>query len=149
MNCFRFMSARDAALTLHQIVDLCDKALDLRGSTTHKEFSADWRKQMLAERLMEVIGEAVKRLPEELCARYPETPWRKIASTRDYIAHGYDSVDYDVIWSVIDLEAARLRECVQRMFEKESAGNSLASHHSGVIGPLPSPLLRPLVDNAL
>ena len=67
---------------------------------------------MLAERVVEVLGEAVKRLPEELRDRHPAVPWRKVAGTRDYIAHGYDSVDYDVIWGVLDREVAKLKEAV-------------------------------------
>ena len=74
---------------------------------------------MLGERLVEVIGEAVKRLPEDLRARHPEPPWRKIAGTRDYIAHGYDSVDYEVIWSVLDVEAGRLKVAVQAIIAAE------------------------------
>jgi uncharacterized protein with HEPN domain len=65
------MSAHDPELTLRQLLDLCDKAVELRNSMTWEEFRADWRKQMLGERLVEVMGEAVKRLPEELRARHP------------------------------------------------------------------------------
>jgi len=91
------MSAPDADVTLRQIVEVCDKALELRNSMTWEQFRGDWRQRMLGERLVEVLGEAVKRLPEELRIRHPQLPWKKIAGTRDYIAHGYDSVDYDVI----------------------------------------------------
>jgi uncharacterized protein with HEPN domain len=87
------MSAPDADLTLRQIVEVCDKALEFKNSTTWEEFRGDWRKQMLGERLVEVLGEAVKRLPDELRNRHSQVPWKKIAGTRDYIAHGYDSVD--------------------------------------------------------
>lgn len=103
------MSAHEPSLTLRQIVELCDKAIELRASMTWEEYRSDWRKQMLAERVVEVLGEAVKRLPEDLCQRHPLMPWRKIAGTRDYIAHGYDSVDYDVIWGVLDVEAGKLK----------------------------------------
>jgi uncharacterized protein with HEPN domain len=40
-----------------------------------------------------VMGEAVQRLPEDLCGRYPEIPLRRIASTRDRLAHGYNEVE--------------------------------------------------------
>jgi uncharacterized protein with HEPN domain len=92
------MSVHDADLTLRQIVEICDKAIEFRNSITWEEFRGDWHKQMLGERLAEVLGEAVKRLPDDLRNRHPRVPWKKIAGTRDYIAHGYDSVDYDVIW---------------------------------------------------
>lgn len=50
------MSAHDPAVTLRQLVEHCDRAAELRGSMTWEEFRDDWRKQMLGERLVEVIG---------------------------------------------------------------------------------------------
>jgi len=113
------MSAPDADLTLRQIVEVCEKAIEFRNSMTLEEFRGDWRKQMLGERLLEVMGDAVKRLPDELRTRHPQLPWKKIAGTRDYIAHGYDSVDYDVIWGVLNVEAGKLRESVKAILAKE------------------------------
>jgi uncharacterized protein with HEPN domain len=113
------MKAPDAKLTLRQIIEFCDKAIDFKNSVTWEEFRGDWRKQMLGERLVEVLGEAVKRLPDDLRDRHSELPWKKIAGTRDYIAHGYDSVDYDVIWGVLNIEAARLKESVRAILAKE------------------------------
>jgi uncharacterized protein with HEPN domain len=74
---------------------------------------------MLGERLVEILGEAVKRLPDALRQRHQQVPWDKIAGTRDYIAHGYDSVDYDVIWGVLEVEAGKLRESVTAILAKE------------------------------
>ncbi len=113
------MSAHDADVTLRQITEVCDKAIELRNATTWEEFRNDWRKQMLGERLVEVLGEAVKRLPDDLRQRYPQLPWQKIASTRNYIAHGYDSVDYEVIWSVLDVEAGKLKASVLAILANE------------------------------
>lgn len=113
------MSAHDADLTLRQIVEVCDKAVELRNATTWEEFRGDWRKQMLGERLVEVLGEAVKRLPDDFRDRHPNLPWKKIAGTRDYIAHGYDSVDYEVIWGVLDVEAGKLKTSVLAILAKE------------------------------
>ena len=86
---------------------------------TWEKFRGDWRNQMLGERLVEVLGEAVKRLPNELRDRHSELPWKKIAGTRDYIAYGYDSLDYDVIWGVLDIEAGKLKESVEAILAKE------------------------------
>ena len=113
------MSAHDADLTLKQILEVCTKAIELRSAMTREEFRSDWRQQMLGERLVEILGEAVKRLPAGLRERHPQIPWDKIAGTRDYIAHGYDSVDYDVIWGVLDVEAGRLKEAVSAILAQE------------------------------
>ena len=56
------MSARDADLTLRQIVEVCDKGVEMRNSMTWVEFRADWRKQMLGERLVEILGESSTQL---------------------------------------------------------------------------------------
>ena len=77
------MSAHDADLTLRQIAEVCDKAVELKNSMTREEFRSDWRKQMLGERLVEVLGEAVKRLPEDLRNRYPQLPWRRFGTAED------------------------------------------------------------------
>src|ERR1022692_674311 len=119
MSCFPCMSAHDADLTLRQIVEVCDKAVEFRNSITWEEFRSDWRKQMVGERLFEVLGEAVKRLSDDLRNRHSQLPWKKIAGTRDYIAHGYDSVDYDVIWGVLDVEAGKLKESALVILAKE------------------------------
>ena len=118
------MKAADAELTLRQIIEICDRAIEFRNSITLEKFSGDWRNQMLGERLVEILGEAVKRLPDELRNRHPQLPWKKIAGTRDYIAHGYDSVDYEVIWGVLDIEVGQLKEFVSVILAKEYPGKS-------------------------
>ena len=96
------MSANDPALTLRQIAGYCDRAIELRNSTTHEEFRHDWRKQMLGERLVEVLGEAVKRLPEAVCDRHPEQPWRKIA------ARGTTSRTATTVWTTMSCGACSM-----------------------------------------
>jgi uncharacterized protein with HEPN domain len=49
-------------------------------------------------RQLEIIGEAVKRLPVELRTRYPYVPWQDIAATRDKLIHDYIGVDIEKVW---------------------------------------------------
>ena len=102
------MSAHDADVTLRQIVEVCDKAVELRNATTWEGFRTNWREQMLGERLVEVLGEAVKRLPDDLRQRHPQLPWQKIAGTRNYIAHANVLKNLDVDLRKIRLEVEKL-----------------------------------------
>ena len=52
-------------------------------------------------RSLEVIGEAVKNLPEDFKDEYPELEWKKIAGIRDKLIHHYFGVDWDIVWDVI------------------------------------------------
>ncbi len=49
---------------------------------------------------MEIIGEATKNLPAELKESNPHIEWRKMAGTRDRLAHGYFSVDTEIVWLI-------------------------------------------------
>lgn len=62
-------------------------------------------------RSLEIIGEAVKQIPDSIRNKYSEIPWRSIAGMRDKLIHQYFGIDYDIVWDVIEnhippLEAA-------------------------------------------
>jgi uncharacterized protein with HEPN domain len=88
----------DPGLTLEQIIQFCQEAIELRDSVSFDEMMADRMKRYAFERMMECVGEAVKRLPSELREQYPEIPWRLIAGMRDRISHGYDGIQHPVLW---------------------------------------------------
>ena len=52
-------------------------------------------------RSLEVIGEAVKKLPLELRTQYPQVDWADIAGMRDVLIHHYFGIDYDIVWGVL------------------------------------------------
>jgi uncharacterized protein with HEPN domain len=85
--------------------------------------TADWRDALAFERVLEVLGEAVKRLPEALRQQYPEVPWRLIAGMRDKISHGYDSVDYQMLWDAVRNDLPLLMKTVEEMLRDCETGS--------------------------
>ena len=65
------------------------------------EFSQDKKTIYAVVRGLEVIGEAVKKLPKEIKDRYPDIPWKRIAGMRDKLIHEYFGVDISVVWKTV------------------------------------------------
>jgi uncharacterized protein with HEPN domain len=62
-----------------------------------------------AERSIEIIGEAVKNIPESIKKLSPNTPWKDIAGMRDRLAHDYHNTNHTLVWSVIETHAPSLK----------------------------------------
>ncbi len=71
-------------------------------------------------RSLEIIGEAVKNLPDDFRSKYPLVDWRGYAGMRDKLIHHYFGVDYDIVWDSLKNELPELKEWVDMIIEKES-----------------------------
>jgi len=86
----------------NEFLDWIEDILDaMDEGVTFDRFEADFRINFAVVRALEIIGEATKRLPEEVRQRYPDMPWRGMAGMRDRIIHGYDTVDHQIVWDVV------------------------------------------------
>lgn len=75
--------------------------LESETRTISKEvFLKDEKTQRAFARSIEIIGEAVKNISNDVIIKYKEVPWRNIAGMRDKLIHGYFSVDYEIVWDV-------------------------------------------------
>lgn len=70
-------------------------------------------------RSIEVIGEAVKQLPDPLRQKYSEIEWRAIAGMRDRLIHNYFGVDYDIVWDVVSNKIPALDTAIRQFLEQE------------------------------
>ncbi len=83
-----------------------------RGISLESFLGDELRKRAFA-RSIEIIGEAVKGLPETLVTKYPSIPWRKMASMRDRLIHAYFAVDYSLVFEVASIKVPDLLEGLQ------------------------------------
>ncbi len=107
--------SRDIRLYLEDIVACCAKVTKYVAGSTFEQFVANDLVFDAVVRNIEIIGEAVKHLPDDLRLRYPSVPWQRIAGTRDYIVHGYFGLDSDIIWDVAINKVPALQHQVESM----------------------------------
>ncbi|NWG19873.1 MAG: DUF86 domain-containing protein [Chloroflexi bacterium] len=96
------------------------QGLDLDG------FRSDIKTVYAVTRALEIAGESVKRLPEDVRARHPGIPWRLMAGMRDRLIHGYDTVDVAILWQTATQDVAALRDPLAEVIRQEriAAGES-------------------------
>ena len=114
------MTLHDPNVTLRQMRDHAREAVELSAGRSREDLDTDRLFQLAMVRLVEVVGEAATRLPDELRASYPELPWRLIIGTRNRLIHGYDRVSYDTIWAILQESLPRLLADLERIIAERT-----------------------------
>ena len=108
------MSRHDPQVTLLQIRDAAQRAQEICSDYNSVEsLVSDWKATAALERFIEIIGEAVKRLPVDLREAHSDVPWKEIAGTRDHLSHGYDDLDYQILWDAVLTDIPSLLETIE------------------------------------
>jgi uncharacterized protein with HEPN domain len=98
------MTRRSNDIRLRHMMDHAREALALTQGKTRADLDSDRLLELALIRLLEVVGEAASRVPDEECALYPEIPWPQIIGLRNRLIHGYDAVDLDILWQIIQVD---------------------------------------------
>lgn len=71
-------------------------------------------------RRLEIIGEAVKNLPQNFREKYPDVPWKKIAGLRDALIQEYFGVDLGLTWDIVQDTIPGFKKRVEDILREES-----------------------------
>lgn len=69
------------------------------------------------QKAMEIIGEAAKRLSDETKEQCPEINWTKYRRLRNRLTHEYFSIDWDLIWDILQNDISELKKCVNKLLK--------------------------------
>ena len=94
------MTRRDPAVALRHMLDHAREAAALVQGRSREEVVADRVLSLALVRLLEIIGEAARRVPPQERTQHSDVPWAEIVSLRIRLIHGYDAVDYQILWQI-------------------------------------------------
>jgi uncharacterized protein with HEPN domain len=95
------MSKRESNIPLRHMLDHAREAYALIQNRSREDIEADRLLNLALVRLMEIIGEAAGRVPSEERIHYPGIPWLQIIGMRNRLIHGYDTVNFDILWQTM------------------------------------------------
>lgn len=95
------MPSREWSLRVEDILEAIAKIKRYTAGMTFESFKADAKTADAVIRNLEVIGEAARNIPDEVCQRFPEIPWDKMRGIRNILAHEYFGVSLPIIWQTI------------------------------------------------
>jgi uncharacterized protein with HEPN domain len=105
---------------LNDIVNSMQSCLDFVDGLTYEEFSQDKKTSAATIRMLEVIGEAVTKIPPEAKVKYVDIPWIDIAAMRNKLIHEYFGVDLEIVWDTVKEDIPLLLPLFKRMADKET-----------------------------
>lgn len=101
---------RSDTSALLDMVEAAEGALRHVHGKTRKDYAEQEIVRDAAERKIEIVGEAARRLSKAFVDAHPEVPWRVIMATRHILAHDYDEVDDDIVWRILMVHLPKLVE---------------------------------------
>ena len=104
------MSRHDDSISLRQMLEHAAEAAKAVQDRSRTDLDADHMFALALVKLVEIVGEAANRVSAPTQVANPQIPWSQIIGTRNRLVHGYDQMDYDVLWRIVNDELPALVE---------------------------------------
>ena len=112
---------KDELVYVGHMLDKAHEALSLVRGKTRQDYDRDSALRLALTHLIQVIGEAARRVSPQFRDRHPQIPWEALAGMRSKIVHDYMNVDEDIVWDSVTQELHPLIEELRKIVPPESA----------------------------
>jgi len=109
---------KDPRVYIDDILEALQKIEKYTEELNFDAFSQDNKTIDAAIRNFEIIGEATKKIPEEIKKKYPQVPWKTMAGMRDKLIHEYFGVNLKVLWRTIKEDLSSLKPLIEEVLRK-------------------------------
>jgi uncharacterized protein with HEPN domain len=101
---------KDDTVYMKHILDAIHRVEEYTQNIEYKDFIENHLIQDGVIRQIEIIGEAVKRLSNEIKEKYTDVPWKDIVGMRNKLIHNYFGVDVDAVWETVKKDIPVLKK---------------------------------------
>jgi uncharacterized protein with HEPN domain len=112
---------KDDLVYAGHMLDMARKALNLAEGKSRDDFDRNEALALALAHLLQVIGEAARRVSDEFRELHPDIPWRAIVGMRHRIVHDYMAVDFDIVWDVVTRDLPQLVASLAKLFPEASS----------------------------
>ncbi|MCS4541746.1 MAG: DUF86 domain-containing protein [Euryarchaeota archaeon] len=113
---------REHRAYLKDILEAIRKIERYTENITFEQFVKDELIQDGVVRNLEIIGESVKNIPDDVKSKKPEVEWKKIAGLRDILIHAYFGMDVDILWDIVKNKVPELKEKIKEVLSELDRG---------------------------
>lgn len=100
---------------LQDILEAIIEIEDIVRGLSFDRFASDRRTRLLTERLLEIVCEASRAIPEEVKRRQPDMDWRKMVDFGNLLCHAYHMTKAEIVWDVIQSRLPPLKSFVENL----------------------------------
>jgi uncharacterized protein with HEPN domain len=112
---------RDYRDFLNDIVGACQSIIEFVVGMSLEDYLADEKTRFAVMRGYEIIGEAVRHLPDTVKAANPDIPWTTMSAMRNRIVHGYFGIDDSILFTTVDAELKPLLPRLEALAREHGA----------------------------
>ena len=109
---------RDYKVYLDDILEAATKIRDYTKGLTLEGLKGDAKTLDAVVRNLEIIGEAAKKVPEEIRRRCPDVEWKRIAGLRDILIHEYFGIDVNIVWDIVRNRLSPLERQIRKILSE-------------------------------
>lgn len=114
------MTKRYSEDYLKDIEEAIRLALEFTQDIDFESFCQDTKTIFAVTRAIQIVGEAVKKIPDNIRQQYPQIPWKDVAKMRDKVTHQYFAVKLDVVWDTVQQDFPLLQTFIVDILENFS-----------------------------